>query len=96
MTARHSKIIIRSLKKFGFVKLEEKNHHQYYVYVTLAGKVLRVRTYISHGNKDYGDDLLSKVADQIKLTKKELLNLIDGNMTRKEYEDILRSKGFIK
>jgi len=32
-----------------------------------------VKKFISHGAKDYGDDLLSKMADQLKLTKKELL-----------------------
>jgi hypothetical protein len=55
-----------------------------------------IRTYISHGSKDYGDALLSKISEQVKLTKQEFLNLIDGKMTRKEYEDILRTRGFIK
>ncbi|MEA1885562.1 MAG: hypothetical protein U9N62_13790 [Thermotogota bacterium] len=55
-----------------------------------------IRTYISHGSKDYVDALLSKMSEQVKLTKQEFLNLIDGKMTRKEYEDILRARGFIK
>jgi len=54
-----------------------------------------VKTFISHGSKDYGDELLSKLADQLKLSKKELLNFIDGEMTQEEYEDILRVKGII-
>jgi len=45
---------------------------------------------------DYGDALLSKMSKQLKLNKQELLDLLDGKMTRKEYEEILQTKGFIK
>jgi hypothetical protein len=53
----------------------------------LAGIKSPVKTHISHGSKDYGDDLLSKMADQLKLTKKELLRFIDGEMSQQEYEE---------
>jgi hypothetical protein len=35
------------------------------------------------------------MAHQLYLTKKELLRLIDGEMSREEYETILRKKGII-
>jgi len=39
-----------------------------------------------HGFKDYGDHLLFKMADQLKLTKKELLSFINGKMTSENYK----------
>ena len=93
MTARHSKQIVRTLKKNGFVVSEK--HHHYYRYITLAGETVDIKTYVSHGVKDYGNQLLSDMAKQLKLTKQELLELIDGEMSREEYEGILKVKGII-
>lgn len=93
MTARLSKLIEKALKHNGFKKTP--THHNQYRYYTLTGTKAPVKTFISHGTKDYGDDLLSKMADQLKLTKKELLSFIDGKMTREDYETILRRKGII-
>lgn len=94
MTARHSKLIMRALEKNGFVKLP--THHNRYRYYTISGKPTDIRTFISHGSKDYGDYLLSKLADQLILTKKELLRFIDGKMSREDYENILKKEGVIK
>lgn len=93
MTAKLSKQIERALKHNGFRK--NTTHHNQYRYYLLNGEKGPVKTFISHGSKDYGDDLLSKLADQLKLTKKELLRFIDGEMDQKEYESILRKKGII-
>jgi len=93
LTSRPSKKIERILRKKGFIKLS--THHNRYLYITLSGKKPGIKTFISHGSKDYGDKLLSDLADQLKLTKQELLEFIDGNMTREEYEAILKNKGLI-
>jgi len=61
----------------------------------LAGEKTTVRTFVSHGTKDYGDALLLKLTKQLKLTKKELLRFIDGEMTQEEYEEILKVKGIL-
>jgi hypothetical protein len=61
----------------------------------LAGEPVDIKTYISHGVKDYGNQLLSDMARQVRLTKQELLELIDEKMTREEYEGILKVKGII-
>jgi hypothetical protein len=82
-----------ALKKNGFVKLV--THHNRYFYQKINGGDTLIHTFISHGSKDYGDGLLSSLADQLKLSKKELLRFIDGNMTQEEYEKILKIKGII-
>ncbi|MEA1884487.1 MAG: hypothetical protein U9N62_08225 [Thermotogota bacterium] len=93
MTVRHSKRIEKSLKKNGFVKLA--THHNRYFYKKISGGDTLIHIFISHGSKDYGDMLLSTLADQLKLLKKELLRFIDGEMSQEEYEKILKIKGFI-
>ena len=90
MTSRPSKKIKQSLKSIGFS--EENTHHKRFRYTAVSGDPTLLKTFLSHGLKDYGDDLLLKMAHQLYLTKNELLKLIDGEMTREEYETILRKK----
>jgi len=81
------------LSSLGF--LQEDTHHKKFKYTSVSGEPTPAKTYLSHGSKDYGDELLSKIAHQLFLTKQELLRLIDGKMNREEYEDILRLKGIL-
>lgn len=90
MTSRLSKQIEKSLKQLGFECTN--THHKIY---TLRIKGLNIRTRLSHGVKDYGNDLLAQMSKQLYLKKSELLRLIDGEMTHTEYEGILKSKGII-
>ena len=84
MTVRPSKKIEKSLKKNGFVKLA--SHHKRYFYKKINGGDTLIHTFISHGTKDYGDRLLSALADQLKLNKEELLRFIDGKMTQAVFQ----------
>ena len=93
MTSRPSKKIKRSLNSIGFS--EEKTHHKRFRYTSISGDPTPAKTFLSHGSKDYGDDLLLKMAHQLYLTKRELLRLIDGEMSREEYESILEKKGIV-
>lgn len=90
MTSRLSKQIEKSLKRLGFDCTN--THHKIY---TIQIKGMIIRTRLSHGVKDYGNDLLAQMSKQLYLKKMELLRLIDGNMTLEEYETILRSKWII-
>jgi hypothetical protein len=94
LTSRPSKKIERACLKLGF-KLDVSRHHRILTFQKVKKRDTLAYTYLSHGNKDYGDRLLSEVANQLYLSKKELLRFIDGEMTREEYENILRIKGII-
>ena len=82
---------MRSLKKLGFI--ENNTHHKYLIYILNGQEILETR--LSHGSKDYDDKLLSLMSHQLYLTKKELLRLIYGKMTKNEYNNILKMKGVI-
>ena len=56
----------------------------------------RVFTHISHGmmGTAIGPPLLAQMARQLRLTKKQFLELIDCTMTEEKYREILADKGF--
>ena len=82
-----------ALKKKGFVKKE--SHHRMYMYY-FDGKKTSVRTRISHGVSEYGDSLLGRMANQLKLSKRQLEDFIECPMTAEKYTDHLITNNFVK
>jgi hypothetical protein len=95
MASREKKKIESSLKKKGFT--QEKADHNYFVYVTFAGKKTLVKTKTSHTPKmkTVGDAILSKMASQCHLSKNDFLSLIDCPMERDKYEKHLQDKNLL-
>jgi hypothetical protein len=81
-----------ALKRKGF-KQTEGDHH-WFVYVTIEGEKTTSRTKTSHTQKmkDIPDNLLSQMARQCKLSKRDFLDLIDCPLSREAYEDILKDQ----
>lgn len=80
-----------ALQKKGFLK-ENKDHHYYTFYS--ENKKTAIFTKISYGSeyKTYGQTLLSKMSKQLKLSNKELLDLIDCDISGERYLEILKNK----
>jgi len=74
LTSRPSKKIERACLKLGF-KIDVSKHHRVLTFEK-NGKETRVYTYLSHGNKDYGNRLLSEVAYQLYVSKKNFSDLL--------------------
>lgn len=84
-----------ALKSKGFE--EQDGDHRFFVYWTEDGKKTRARTKTSHTPKmkDIPDSLLGQMAKQVCLdTKGQFLELVDCPMSRGDYENVLRGKGF--
>lgn len=92
MPRKHS-AIERGLKNKGFGVAE--SHHHYFIYYSIDGKKTAVKTKTSHGQREISDDLIAKMARQVKVSRSEFLDLIDCPLSRKDYESILVSSGFI-
>ena len=75
----------------GFVREIDGDHIRY----VLPGTDLRTK--ISHGMKghDVGRELIGLMAQQLHLTKRQFLALIDGEISEDEYREILRKEGVI-
>ena len=93
MAARRPNNIQDALLSKGF--RFDNTHHRYLV-LHVGGKATAIRTFVSHGGKDYHDDLLSKVQKQLRLPRKQdLLRLIDCPMNEVEYVQVLRDQGHL-
>jgi hypothetical protein len=81
-----------ALKRKGFNQTE--GDHHWFVYVTIEGEKTTSRTKTSHTQKmkDIPDNLLSQMARQCRLSKRDFLDLIDCPLSREAYEDILKAQ----
>lgn len=82
------------LRRKGFQQIS--GDHNYFAYRSAAGLKTRVFTKTSHGSKkDISDHLLSEMAKQCGLEKRQFLQLVDCPLDQEEYEAILRSKSLL-
>ena len=92
---RSGRSIDSALCKKGFLKDLDGDHVNYY-FLRLTGERSFVKTKMSHGMMGSTIDvnILSKMARQLHLTKKQFLELIDCPLYEKGYRQILREAGF--
>lgn len=81
-----------ALRKKGFVP-RENDHTFYHLFVN--GKKTIISTKISHGEKEIRDKLLGMMARQLRLSRRDFLNLVDCPLTFDEYVKLLRDSGHI-
>ena len=84
--------IVAALLAKGFI-LENRDHK--YLFFHVRGKKTGVFTFISHGERDADDWLLARIARQLRLTKKELLALIECSLSQDEYLRLLVERGHV-
>jgi hypothetical protein len=84
------KDIGNALSRKGF-HANPDSHHVLYVYYLDNGKTA-ARTFVSHGNKEYSDILLSRMKNQLGLTKEQLHDLIKCPLTKDQLRDIYNKK----
>ena len=90
---RKTKAIRAALMKKGFIA--DDTHHEMF-WMVVDGKKTSIRTRISHGAKEYGDELLALVARQVGLSKQELYRLIDCPMDGQKLRALLVERGRIR
>lgn len=86
------RVVNASLCRKGFSS-HNSDHTYYYLYVD--GKKTLIRTKISLGEKEISDNLLSLMARQLRLSKKDFCDLIDCPLTRDQYVKRLRDAGLV-
>ena len=94
MAVRDRRKIRKSLKKKGFVQ-EERKRHEAFILFDLDENLTDIFTVISRGGayKQYGSRLLGYMAEELKLSNQELLQLIDCDLEHSDYIAILEQKG---
>ena len=79
-----------SLTTKGFQKVE-RDHHFYYLWV--KGKKTRIRTMISHGEKQISDPNCGNMARQMKITGPQFKDFVDCKLKLEAYVEILFQRG---
>jgi len=85
--------IKRALTKKGFTEKEGSNHIKYVYRSKKLNEALY--TIISHGKKEYGIQLLDRMAFQLNLTNGQLLDFIDCDISLKEYYKLMQDRGVV-
>lgn len=87
--------IMANLPKKGFV--EENGRKHIFFHFTIEGKKTPIRTHVSHGSKykTLGDDLVSAMAKQCKVTSKNFCGLAECTISEAEYIELLEAGGHI-
>jgi hypothetical protein len=88
-----TKGIKQSLLQKGF---RQSNTHHEMFYLFVNNKKTSIRTRLSHGISEYGDNLLGQMARQLKLERIKFEEFIECPLTEKEYLAIVANKGLIK
>ena len=90
------RVVEAALCRKGFLKESDGDHIRYF-FPNTAGTDWIVRTKISHGMMGSTLDawLLSQMARQIHLTKKQFLELIDCILDEASYRTILHNAGIL-
>lgn len=81
-----------ALLRKGF-RPDNKDHE--YLWLFVGGKKTSIKTKLSYGIREYGDDLLAQVKKQLRLTKPQLMDLVECPMSEAAYVDILKKNGQI-
>lgn len=89
----HTKTL-QNLKQKGFKETPKSGDH-IRVEFWYNGKLTRARTKFSHNKQDIDDYLISLMSKQICLTKSKFIDLARCPLSQAEYENILKSQGFI-
>ena len=90
---RKTRTIRAAFLSKGFIA--DETHHEMFWFV-VGGKKTSVRTRISHGAKEYGDQLLTLMSRQIGLNKSELYRLVDCPMDGEKLKTLLVGRGKVR
>ncbi len=82
-----------NLPRKGFDEQDDRKHIFYHF--RHDGKKTHIRTHVSHGSKykTLGDDLVSTMAKQCKLTTKNFKGLVECTVSHEDYVQLLKEAG---
>ncbi len=96
MSPIDAKKTLKNLKSKGFASAKSKSVDHNWIEFWYNGKLTRVKTKLSHGEKELNDYLIKCMSDQTYLSKNEFRDLALCPMSQEKYETILKSKGIIE
>lgn len=90
---KEARDVANGLEKKGFRRRD--NDHAFF-HLWIGEKKTAIYTKISHAEREIGDNLLSVMARQIRLTRQQFVQLVDCPLSLEEYTALLRAGGHVK
>lgn len=95
MKPRKTKELYSTLLKKGFYEDSNRTSHKFLI-LMVDGKKANVKTFFSHGNKEYSPNLMSKMKIQLKFdTSSQAEDFFDCPMSKEKYIEMLKNKGVV-
>ncbi len=91
MVTLKTRTVLTGLQKKGFVQAE--GNHTFLIFC-MKGKKTSVRTKVSHGGGEIDDYLINKMSMQLKLEKKQFLDLVNCPLSLSGYLQELKAQGY--
>ena len=90
MTQLKPRTVESNLTRKGF-RQTEGDHSRFVFY--FEGRKTEIRTMVSHNSRDIGDELIHRMAKQVRLSKNEFVELASCTMGEEAYTARLRAVG---
>lgn len=84
--------MINNMVKKGFVV---RNTHHIFLHFYYMGKKTEIRTRVSHGHEEIGQDNIHNMAEQIHLTAKDFLSFVSCDISEEQYIKTMKRNGFL-
>lgn len=93
MKVRKTKDLKKVLQKKGFVLDPEIDHHHFFI-LTIDGKKQAIKTYFSHGKKEYGATLMGQIKKQLRFKDSKIAeDFFDCPLSKEGYIEMLKKNG---
>ena len=90
MAAIDAKKAYQNLRSKGFHEASNKSVDHKWLEFWYEGKLTKIKTKISHANKEIDDGLISLMAKQTYLTSKQFKGMAECTVSESEYVEILK------
>jgi len=87
-----TKVLYNNLLRKGFKEATNKSRDHKWIEFWYKGKLTKIRTKVSHGEKEIGDRLISFMSRQTYLSNNQFREFALCNITELQYIEILKKK----
>lgn len=91
MATLETRDIRKSLSRKGFVEESKGKDHIWLNYILENGQKTTIRTKISHGKVTIGEPLISAMARQLHIDKKQFIDLVSCSLSKERYYDFVKN-----